>query len=160
MAMTPEEMSPARITLKSKQIFLQQKREVFKAIFSLLDSDYDNLITADAISITELPLETVKILHPIFDELEQIEEGIDQSEFMEAINRLYEVSLLRLSSFQILDQNSRSKLMRTFKYRPRPVSVYELYSFHPRLNNSPLQFAASRRSVDFHTLGLQRNEHR
>jgi hypothetical protein len=34
----------------------------------------------------------VQILRPIFDELDQIEEGIDQSEFIEAITRLYNVS--------------------------------------------------------------------
>lgn len=71
---------------------------MFDAIFYLLDSDNDNLITAEAINITELPLETVKILHPIFDELEQIEEGIDKSEFLEATNRLYEVIYLSCSN--------------------------------------------------------------
>ena len=89
--MTPDPVKQARISRKSSRMYAQQKSEIFKSIFYQLDSDHDNLITADAICITELPLETVKILHPIFEELEQIEDGIDLSEFMDAINRLYEI---------------------------------------------------------------------
>lgn len=66
---------------------------MFQALFKELDSDFDNLITADAIDITTLPIQTVKLLKPLFTELDQIEEGIDQAEFIEAVERLYQVSL-------------------------------------------------------------------
>lgn len=92
MAQTPSDVSPTQISSKSLKIYRDQKKEVFQAIFALLDSDQDNIITAEAINISDLPYDTVQILRPIFDELEQIEEGIDQSEFIEAICRLYHVS--------------------------------------------------------------------
>lgn len=85
-------MSPTRILARSAQLYYRHKTDVFREIFSLLDSDKDNLITADAINITGLPISTVNILEPLFEELEKIEEGIDESEFVDAIDRLYGVS--------------------------------------------------------------------
>jgi hypothetical protein len=87
-----QQVSPTRILERSSQLYLRHKTDVFKEIFSLLDSNKDNLITAEAITITGLPLEIVNILEPLFEELEKIEEGIDQHEFVEAIDRLYGVS--------------------------------------------------------------------
>jgi len=43
----------------------------------LLDSDDDGQITADQISIAEVPINTIRILQPIFEELDNIEEGIN-----------------------------------------------------------------------------------
>lgn len=38
-----------------------------------------------------LPSQIMKIFAPLFEELEEIEEGIDFGEFIDATNRLYEV---------------------------------------------------------------------
>ena len=40
-----------------------------------------------------LPVQILSIYTPLFDELQEIEEGIDFGEFMDASNRLYEVSI-------------------------------------------------------------------
>ena len=50
---------------------------MFSDIFRALDSDQDDLITADAMSLTTLPSEILKLLEPLFKELEMIEEGIN-----------------------------------------------------------------------------------
>jgi hypothetical protein len=42
--------------------------------------------------LSGLPLETIRALQPLFDELEEVEEGINCDEFMEAMDRLYRVS--------------------------------------------------------------------
>lgn len=70
-------MSQPCISEKSAAIHDKFKKDVFKSLFRELDTDCDNLITADAINITTLPLQTVRILAPLFEELDQIEEGID-----------------------------------------------------------------------------------
>lgn len=67
-------------------------------MFRELDSDFDNVISADAINLSGLPYDTIKCLKPIFEELDTIEEGINEIEFIEAATRLYDVSLLLLTS--------------------------------------------------------------
>jgi hypothetical protein len=69
-----------------------------------------------------VPVDTIRILQPIFEELDNIEEGIDQNEFITAAERLYD----------ILDSNSRSLLIQTFKQKQSSyLPEHERYSFHP-----------------------------
>jgi hypothetical protein len=49
--------------------------------------------------LSGLPLETIRALQPLFDELEEVEEGINCDEFMEAMDRLYRVSRFMSNSF-------------------------------------------------------------
>ena len=44
--------------------------------------DNNNIITANAINLSGLPFDIIKILKPVFNELELIEEGIDETEFI------------------------------------------------------------------------------
>ena len=98
--------------------------QVFTQIFRVLDSDHDNQISANAINIAALPAETVKALKPIFEELDDMQEGINEIEFVEAAGRLYE----------ILDPASRTQLIATFK--SKLVFEQEQYSFSPKLNKT------------------------
>jgi len=50
------------------------------------------VIRKETINLANLPFEIIKIFTPLFEELDEINEGIDHQEFMEACNRLYEVS--------------------------------------------------------------------
>jgi hypothetical protein len=52
--------------------------EVFIKLFRELDSDKDNMISADAVDIQGIQLDVIKILKPIFEELDNIEDGINQ----------------------------------------------------------------------------------
>lgn len=70
----------------------ETKIEKFTSIFRLLDSDGDNQISKDKVETTDLPPEIVECLSPIFKELNQLEEGIDLHEFIDAAMRLYNVS--------------------------------------------------------------------
>ena len=66
-------------------------------IFLILDGDKDGFISLKAINIEILPRNTGKVLLPIFQELEMLDDGqgmIDHSEFIEAALRLYQVSAL------------------------------------------------------------------
>lgn len=68
------------------------KHDAFISIFKELDSDQDDVISADLINLEFVPLEILRILRPIFSELEEIDEGITGQEFVDACERLYEVS--------------------------------------------------------------------
>jgi hypothetical protein len=58
----------------------------------LIDSDGDNEISKDKVDTSELPPEIIKCLKPIFQELNQLAEGINLNEFIDATMRLYNVS--------------------------------------------------------------------
>ena len=85
-------------------------------MFEHLDGNSEHVIRKETINLANLPLEIIKIFTPLFEELEEIDEGIDHQEFMEACNRLYEVSK-SLSFYNLLDPRPTVK-----KYAPKPVS--------------------------------------
>jgi Ca2+-binding EF-hand superfamily protein len=62
----------------------------FKQIFKWLDSDNDGLISANKINITQLSPELLEILGPLFIELEELQQALDEEEFVDALGRLYE----------------------------------------------------------------------
>jgi Ca2+-binding EF-hand superfamily protein len=62
----------------------------FKQIFQWLDSDKDGLISANKINITQLSPELLEILGPLFIELEELQQALDEEEFVDALGRLYE----------------------------------------------------------------------
>ena len=62
----------------SRQIVHQQKWALFSKLFKLLDSDSDDFISCDLISLDQLPLEVIQRLKPIFEELDSLQgEGIN-----------------------------------------------------------------------------------
>ena len=77
---------------ESKLILAKTKYEKLVQIFECLDSDKDGRISQDKIETIGLPFGVIEILDPIFEELTQLEEGISQEEFIEAAERLYDVS--------------------------------------------------------------------
>ena len=54
------------VSKKSKNLVERQKQDAFKRLFKLLDSDGDNFISEDYISLSEVPSEVLRILKPIF----------------------------------------------------------------------------------------------
>jgi hypothetical protein len=81
-----------KLASRSIQIVTQAKINAFIKIFSRLDSDQDNQISLDHINLESLPLQTLRILKPIFSELEDMAESISREEFIDACERLYYVS--------------------------------------------------------------------
>ena len=72
-------------------------------IFDQLDGDRDNCISIDAINIEAVPREVSRVLMPIVQELEELDEGqgaIDRAEFVQACLRLYQVSrIMKINSY-------------------------------------------------------------
>jgi hypothetical protein len=50
------------------------------------------VISAELINLAGVPIDTLTLLKPVFEELEEIEEGINEQEFVDACDRLYNVS--------------------------------------------------------------------
>lgn len=54
------------VSQKSKDLVERQKLAVFKRLYKMLDSDGDNFISENYISLSEVPSEVLRILKPIF----------------------------------------------------------------------------------------------
>ena len=55
----------------------------------LLDSDQDGQISAHKIELQTLPAEVLELFTPLFVEMDEMEQGLDEEEFCDAANRLY-----------------------------------------------------------------------
>ena len=67
-----------------------KKQQAFNQIFTWLDSDGDGLISAMRIDISMLDTDLLEVISPLFIELEEIGQPLDQEEFIGALGRLYE----------------------------------------------------------------------
>ena len=56
----------------------------------MLDSDWDGIISAEKIDISQLPSEVLEIFTPLFWEMEDLEQTLDLEEFIDASMRLYD----------------------------------------------------------------------
>ena len=75
---------------QTNKIFERRKEEAFLQIFAWLDSDGDGLISPMKIDISMLDTDLLEVLSPLFIELEEIGQPLDQEEFQGALGRLYE----------------------------------------------------------------------
>jgi hypothetical protein len=80
----------------SEYLFYKKKEEVFKSIFKILDSDQDDLVSTLNIDIKKLPNKIKTILNPIFIELKEENETLNELEFIRACEHLYEVLFANL----------------------------------------------------------------
>jgi len=78
----------------SEVLFTKSKNESFINIFKKLDGDKDNLISSFNLKKDELPANINKILKPIYNELKDDNETLNESEFCQALHHLYDVMIV------------------------------------------------------------------
>eukprot|EP00349_Pseudokeronopsis_sp_Brazil_P010364 CAMPEP_0202980358 /NCGR_PEP_ID=MMETSP1396-20130829/86303_1 /ASSEMBLY_ACC=CAM_ASM_000872 /TAXON_ID= /ORGANISM="Pseudokeronopsis sp., Strain Brazil" /LENGTH=70 /DNA_ID=CAMNT_0049720293 /DNA_START=1259 /DNA_END=1471 /DNA_ORIENTATION=+ len=66
-----------------------QKKVRLNEIFDILDHDSDGYISASSIDVQTLPAEILEILSPVLCEMEELNQGLDRDEFVDAALRLY-----------------------------------------------------------------------
>lgn len=66
------------------------KLQKFAEIFKVLDSDSDGQISAQRIDISQLNPELLEILTPLFCEMEEMAQNLNEEEFLDACGRLYD----------------------------------------------------------------------
>ena len=75
---------------KSTDKLLENKKErSFKKIFKLLDGDEDNLIKNSAVNTNKIPKNIKEILEPIFRELKEENETLNENEFITVCEQIY-----------------------------------------------------------------------
>jgi hypothetical protein len=85
------------VTNDSEYIYQKMKTDTFIKIFKLLDSDCDGIISMYNMDMKKLPASVSKILQPIFKELKEEEETLNEEEFTRACEHLYEVYIIYFS---------------------------------------------------------------
>ena len=78
-------------TNDSEFIFAKKKEDAFRRIYKLLDFDQDNNISSLNMDVRKLEGYLIKILKPIFEELKEENETLNENEFVRACEHLYEV---------------------------------------------------------------------
>ncbi len=74
---------------ESEKILQKKNDEIFTLIFKELDSDQDNYISPNLINTNNTPKEVLKIIEPLLNELIEDKQTLDQSYFIQAMNKLY-----------------------------------------------------------------------
>ncbi len=72
-------------------MYKEMKKNAFRYIFTLMDSDEDGLISACKINILGLHVDVLQMLAPLLCEMEDVQVELDEEEFVEAIERLFNV---------------------------------------------------------------------
>ena len=87
-----QKMKERKVNKQSEVIVKTIKQKAILNIFNILDGDRDGEISTTNIETFNLPPNVLDIFRPLFEELEELNEGLDMEEFIDATNRLYEVS--------------------------------------------------------------------
>ena len=82
--------------------------------------DSNGIISKETVYKSELPREIIKVIRPLIDELETLDESLDFEEFIEAMDIL----------MKSISPAERSILLQTSKARAKP----EVYDFKPKIN--------------------------
>eukprot|EP00347_Sterkiella_histriomuscorum_P010260 403376977 len=113
----------------------KKKIQQFSELFRQLDSDGDGQISANRIDISKLSPDLLEILTPLFCEMEEMGQTLDEDEFIDAAGRLYDS--LPLPQKNIIIQNKQ-------KWSEKSKMQEELH-FKPMLNPNSLRIAAKKR---------------
>ena len=111
---------------KSTDKLLENKKErAFKKIFSLLDGDEDNLIKNSAVNINKIPKNIKEILEPIFRELKEENETLDENEFITVCDQIY----------KSLPYDKKNILMNFAYDKKNNYKKQNIYSYKPKINS-------------------------
>ena len=114
----------------TEEIYNKKKEKSFKQIFKLLDIDEDGKISGTHLNIFKLPKQIQKILEPVFCELKEEKETLNEFEFIFVCEQLY----------QSLPWNEKRLLSMFEDYEKKNQKKEKLYkevnkfSFKPKIN--------------------------
>ncbi|KAL4481952.1 hypothetical protein ABPG74_008041 [Tetrahymena malaccensis] len=106
----------------------KKKRQRFEEIFILLDSDKDGLISAQNISIQDLPDEILVIIAPLLYELEDMDAELTLLEFIDAFERLFK-------QLSLIDKNKLLLFDTYQKWQQEKIQFHQKdANFQPQIN--------------------------
>ena len=120
----------------TEEIINRKKEKSFRQIFKLLDGDEDSKISSTHMNISKLPKNISKILEPIFNELKEENETLNELEFIFVCEQLY-LSLpwndkRELTTFEDIAKKNIKK--------EKLLKEKNNYSFKPKINKRNFSF--------------------
>jgi len=100
----------------SEKILQNMKERRLKDIFTTLDHDGDNVISANKIDISGLPTDLLEVLTPLFCEMEESDQTLNFDEFYDASDRL--INRLNVHDRAILLKSRREVQVDDPKFQP------------------------------------------
>ena len=120
----------------TEEIINRKKEKSFRQIFKLLDGDEDSKISSTHMNISKLPKNISKILEPIFNELKEENETLNELEFIFVCEQLY-LSLpwndkRELTTFEDIAKKNIKK--------EKILKEKNNFSFKPKINKRNFSF--------------------
>ncbi|CDW91726.1 UNKNOWN [Stylonychia lemnae] len=119
----------------TNRIVEKMKLQKFSELFKQLDSDGDGQVSANRIDISKLSPELLEVLTPLFCEMEELGQTLDEDEFIDAAGRLYD-------SVPLPQKNI---ILQTKQKWSEKSKIQQDLQFKPQLNPNSLKIAASKR---------------
>ena len=121
-------LSNPKINKSSTNLINDKKQKSFKKIFNLLDGDGDGIIKSTAINKNKIPKNIQLILNPVFKEIRDDNETLNEKEFISVCEQLY--NILPFEKKKIFSNFCKgNKVDNKLKYIIK-------YPFKPKINKS------------------------
>jgi hypothetical protein len=114
----------------TNNIFNHKKEKSFKKLLKMLDGDNDGKISYNCMKVKQLPLNVKKILEPIFVELKNENEVLNESEFIFVCDKYYNTLKYDQKRKLILFEDEEKKKEKKEKILKEKLN----YSFRPKIN--------------------------
>ena len=125
-----EQNRPPQISDTTQEIINKKKEKCFKLIFRALDSDEDDQISSNHMNVNKLPKNIYKILEPIFNELKEENETLNEVEFIFVCEQLY----LSLSWNEKRELTNFQDIIKRNEKIEKILKEKNNYSFEPKIN--------------------------
>ena len=125
-----EQNKPPKCCGCTENIINRKKDKTFKKIFKILDGDEDNKISSAHMNVSRLPKSIIKILQPIFNELRDENETLNELEFAFVCDQLY----LSLPWNDRRELTSFEEIARKNYKKEKIIKEKNNFSFKPRIN--------------------------
>ena len=127
-----EQNRPPQISESTQEIINKKKEKCFKQIFRVLDNDEDNQISSNHMNINKLPKNIYKILEPIFNELKEENETLNEVEFIFVCEQLY----LSLSWNEKRELTNFQDIIKRNEKKEKILKEKNNFSFEPKINKN------------------------
>ena len=127
-----EQNRPPQISESTQDIINKKKEKCFKQIFRVLDNDEDNQISSNHMNINKLPKNIYKILEPIFNELKEENETLNEVEFIFVCEQLY----LSLSWNEKRELTNFQDIIKRNEKKEKILKEKNNFSFEPKINKN------------------------
>ena len=127
---------PPKFCESTEEIINRKKEKSFRQIFKILDGDEDSKISSNHINISKLPKNILKILQPIFNELKEENETLNEIEFVFVCEQLY----LSLSWNDKRELTTFEDIAKKNLKKEKIIKEKNNFSFKPKINKRNYSF--------------------